>query len=61
MNVVKELEQNERIEDILKTADVYHLRAEVRATAMAIVRDDPKITTGSAYEMAAYEWDIGWV
>ena len=61
MNVVKELEQNERIEDILKTADVYHLRAEVRATAMAIVRDDPKITTGYAYEMAAYEWDIGWV
>ena len=61
MNVAKELEQNDQIEDILKTADVYHLRAEVRAPAMAILREVPKITTGSAYEMAAYEWDIGWV
>ena len=58
MGVVKELEQNDQIESILKIADVYHLRAEVRATAIAIIREDPKITTGLAYEMAACDWDV---
>ena len=58
MGVVEEIEQNNQIESILKIADIYHLRAEVRATAIAIIREDPKITTGLAYEMAASDWDV---
>ena len=58
MGVVKELEQNDQIESIIKKADIYHLRAEVRATAIAIIREDPTIPTGTAYEMAAYDWDV---
>jgi hypothetical protein len=46
------------IEMIMEQADLYGLRSEVRATAMAIIKDDPTISTGSAYAMAAYEWDI---
>ena len=52
--------QKDSIEDILHQADIYGLRSEVTATAIAILNDDPKITTGSAYVMAAYEWDIGY-
>ena len=49
---------NQTIEMIMEQADIYGLRSEVRATAMAIVREDPTVSTGSAYAMAAYEWDI---
>ena len=49
---------NQTIEMIMEQADIYGLRGEVRATAMAIVKEDPTISTGSAYTMAAYEWDI---
>ena len=49
---------NQTIEMIMEQADIYGLRGEVRATAMAIVREDPTVSTGSAYAMAAYEWDI---
>ena len=52
--------KKDSIEDILQQADIYGLRAEVRATAIAILKDDPRITTGSAYAMAAYDWDIGY-
>ena len=49
---------SQTIEMIMEQADIYGLRGEVRATAMAIVKEDPTISTGSAYTMAAYEWDI---
>ena len=49
---------NQTIEIIMEEADIYGLRGEVRATAMAIVKEDPTVSTGSAYTMAAYEWDI---
>ena len=49
---------NQTIEMIMEQADIYGLRREVRATAMAIVKEDPTVSTGSAYTMAAYEWDI---
>ena len=49
---------NQTIEMIMEQADIYGLRSEVRATAMAIVKEDPTVSTGSAYTMAAYEWDI---
>ena len=49
---------NQTIEMIMEQADIYGLRGEVRATAMAIVKEDPTVSTGSAYTMAAYEWDV---
>jgi len=49
---------NQSVEAILEQADIYGLRSEVRATAMAIVRENPSLPTGSAYMQAAYEWDI---
>ena len=49
---------SQSIEMIMEQADIYGLRSEVRATAMAIIKEDPTISTGSAYAMAAYEWDI---
>ena len=49
---------NQSVEAILEQADIYGLRSEVRATAMAIVRENPSLPTGSAYMMAAQEWDV---
>ena len=49
---------NQTIEMIMEQADIYGLRAEVRAEAMAIIKENPTIDTGSAYARAAYEWDI---
>jgi len=49
---------NQSIEAILEQADIYGLRSEVRAEAMAILRENPTLNTGSAYMMAAQEWDI---
>ena len=49
---------NQSVEAILEQADIYGLRSEVRATAMALVRENPTLPTGSAYMMAAQEWDI---
>ena len=46
------------VEMILEQAQMYGLRAEVRATAMAFIKDNPKLNTGSAYTQAAYEWDV---
>lgn len=50
--------KNPTVEDIMIEADRWDLRGEVRATAIALLKDDPSLTTGSAYVMAAYEWDI---
>ena len=46
------------IEMILEQADIYGLRCEVRSTAMAFMKDNPHLSSGSAYTQAAYEWDI---
>ena len=43
---------------ILEQAQMYGLRAEVRATAIAFVKDNPQLNIGSAYTQAAYEWDV---
>ena len=58
MSIASEMKNNNRIETILEQADLWDLRAEVRATAIAILKDDPKLDSGSAYKMAAFEWDI---
>ena len=60
MSIEKELKEYDVVEDVLQQADIYGLRAEVMATAIAIIRDNPKLPTGSAYTMAAYDWDIGY-
>ena len=49
---------SQSIEMIMEQAELYGLRGEVRATAIAILKEDPTATTGSAYAQAAYEWDI---
>ena len=49
---------SQSIEMIMEQAELYGLRSEVRATAMAIIKEDPTMNTGSAYAQAAYEWDI---
>ena len=49
---------DQTIQTILEQADVYGLRSEVRAEAIAILRENPTLATGSAYTRAAYEWDI---
>ena len=49
---------SQNIEMIMEQAELYGLRGEVRATAIAILKEDPTVTTGSAYAQAAYEWDI---
>ena len=46
------------IQMILEKADDVELRNEVRAEAMAILKENPNIDTGSAYLMAAIEWDV---
>jgi hypothetical protein len=49
---------NQSIDIIMEQAEIYGLRGEVRATAMAILKEDPTVSTGSAYAQAAYEWDV---
>ena len=46
------------VQMILSKADDYELRNEVRSEAMAILKENPNIDTGSAYLMAAIEWDV---
>jgi hypothetical protein len=46
------------IQMVLEQADIYSLRSEVRSEAMAILKENPNIDTGSAYLMAAIEWDV---
>jgi len=48
------------VQMILSKADDYELRNEVRAEAIAILKENPNIDTGSAYLMAAIEWDVAW-
>jgi len=58
MNITQEINSAPQVEAILEQADIYGLRSEVRATAMAIIRENPFLPTGSAYMMAAQEWDV---
>lgn len=46
------------VDMILDQADLYSLRTEVRSTAIALLQENPNLDTGSAYLMAAIEWDI---
>ena len=57
-NISIRMEESRSIESIMIQADNWGLRAEVRATAIALIKDNPLLNTGSAYAMAAYEWDI---
>ncbi len=43
---------------IMHEARTYGLDTEVRATAIALMKEDPTLDSGSAYHMAALEWDI---
>lgn len=58
MNPVHDINQINSVEAILEQADIYGLRAEVMACAIALVRQNPLLPTGSAYMMAALEWDV---
>lgn len=58
MNITQEINQLPRVEAILEQADIYGLRSEVRATAIAIIKENPTMDTGSAYMEAAMEWDV---
>jgi len=49
---------NDVVEMILEQADILSLRTEVRSTAIAILKENPNMDTGSAYLMAAIEWDV---
>ncbi len=46
------------VDMILDQADLYSLRTEVRSTAIALLQENPNLDTGSAYLMAAIEWDV---
>lgn len=46
------------VDMILDQADLYSLRTEVRSTAIALLKENPNLDTGSAYLMAAIEWDV---
>ena len=46
------------IQMILSKADDHDLRIEVQSEAIAILKENPGIDTGSAYLMAAIEWDV---
>jgi hypothetical protein len=43
---------------IMNEARKYGLDTEVRATAIALMRENPNLDSGSAYHYAALEWDI---
>ena len=52
------MKESRSVESIMIQADNWGLRAEVRATAIALIKDNPALNTGSAYAMSAYEWDV---
>ncbi len=52
------METRDVVQMVLEQAEMYSLRSEVRAEAMAILKENPNIDTGSAYLMAAIEWDV---
>lgn len=46
------------VEAILEQADLYGLRGEVITEATSILKENPNLDTGSAYLMAAIDWDL---
>jgi hypothetical protein len=50
--------KNQTIEAVMEKAEEWGLRSEVRAEAMALIKEDPTLDTGSAYIMAARDWDV---
>ena len=46
------------VDSVLKEAAKHGLITEVRSTAIAFMMEDPTLDSGSAYLMAANEWDI---
>ena len=46
------------INTVMREARKYGLDTEVRATAIALMRENPGLDSGSAYHYAALEWDI---
>ena len=52
------MQTSDVVQMVLEKAAVYNLRSEVRSEAMAILKENPNIDTGSAYLMAAIEWDV---
>ena len=46
------------VDSVLKEAAKYGFVTEVRSTAIAFMMEDPTLDSGSAYLMAAEEWDI---
>jgi len=52
------MQTSDVVQMVLEKAAVYDLRSEVRSEAMAILKENPNIDTGSAYLMAAIEWDV---
>ena len=46
------------INTVMNEARKYGLDTEVRATAIALMRENPNLDSGSAYHYAALEWDI---
>ncbi len=50
--------RNQTVESVMEKAGEWGLRSEVRAEAIALLKEDPTLDTGSAYVMAARDWDI---
>jgi len=50
--------KNQTIEAVMEKAEEWGLRSEVRAEAMALIKENPTLDTGSAYIMAARDWDV---
>lgn len=46
------------VDSVLKAAAKHGLITEVRSTAIAFMMEDPTLDSGSAYLMAADEWDV---
>ena len=49
---------NQTVESVMEKAGVWGLRSEVRAEAIALLKENPMLDTGSAYIMAARDWDV---
>ena len=52
------MKRNQTVESVMEKAGQWGLRSEVRAEALALLNEDPTLDTGSAYIMAARDWDV---
>jgi len=52
------MKRNQTVESVMEKAGQWGLRSEVRAEALALIKEDPTLDTGSAYVMAARDWDV---